>query len=131
MNNKLANAVLTLVDVTTFSNDFDSLKSQLMGNKDNVADALQFIADADKEGCLESAHLALLHTCPKEVEGHVMAVNTLFLTLIGEAWQNYGQSVSTALDAWFGPKDEEQPSGNTDKIQFLESCLDLESSWKF
>jgi len=128
MNIKLANAVMTLVGVTTHSNDFDSLKTQLIEHKDEVADALQFIGNADKESCVESAHYGLLATCPDEVEAHVMAVSNLYLHIINDGWENYEQNVAESLDKWLDIKDTEE---NDNKVQFLESCLNLDATWKF
>lgn len=128
MNIKLANAVMTLVGVTTHSNDFDSLKTQLIAHKDEVADALQFIGDSDKESCVEAAHFGLLSTCPSEVETHVMAVCNLYIHIINDGWENYEQNIAESLDKWLNIKDTEQ---SDNKVQFLESCLNLDATWKF
>lgn len=126
MHNKLTMSVNTLIDMTTKSTDYNSIKELILENKDQVAEALQFIGDADKENCLEAAHLALWKVCPEDLESHVTGAGSLFIGLIQQGWEEYQQDVAKALDDWLEVADnDDEPEVDADTVQFLENCLQV------
>lgn len=137
MNNRLTNAVGALIDVTTASNDYESVKSVVLEHKDLVTAALQLIGDSDHEDYITASHMALWKVCNPEIEEHVAACNSLYVTLIQQAWESFDQDMAKALDAWLEVKEEAEAEADPEQVKFLESCLDLTAqensngSWKF
>jgi hypothetical protein len=100
MKNSVHASLNTLVDATTQTHEFSGFVEYVEENQQQIAQALQIIADTDSEEYLDVAHFTLWKVCPAEIESHVIGSKDVWFAVIQAAWNEYEQDCSVALDKW-------------------------------
>lgn len=97
---KIDDSLEVLIDITTETNDFDDLKKAIFENKDEVANALQFLGDADFESYIKVAHKTLWKVCPPELEDHVIGCCNFYTGMIAKGWDEFDEDMHKTMDKW-------------------------------
>lgn len=129
LSNNVMIAVGDLVKYVYQTQDAETVGTYLCDHKDEVASALQLIADSNNENLIGVACLSLWHVCPEDVEGHVEGMQVFFLHLIKMAWENFDQDLSQAIDYYIeqvGAKPSKKVKGKKGQLPVVPDKKDVE-----